>query len=111
MKDINNKFINFEPSEQEKKQFNKFLQAFLKRSPEDSFLNSSVKQKNKIFDGVAKVYSGANYFQVKAEGKNFAELVGKLRAKLIFQLKRWRANEKSHPKRHQYLALAYKNNG
>lgn len=107
MKDINNKFVNFEPSDKEKQIFDKLLRAFLKRSPNDSYLSSSVKQNNRDFDGVAKVYAGSNFFQVRAKGKNFAEMVGKLRAKLIFQLKRWRANEKSHPRSHQHLALAY----
>lgn len=107
MKNINNNFVNFKPNDKELRVYERLLNAFKKRSPNDSFMSSRIKHEHSKFNGVAKVYSGSHFFQIKAEGASFPELVGKLRAKMIFQLKRWRAKEKSHPRRHQHLALAY----
>lgn len=107
MRDVNNKFVNFEPNKKEKRIYDKLVNAFNKRSPKDSFLSANIQKAHSQFEGVAKVYSGSHFFQIRAKGKDFSELVGKLRAKMIFQLKRWRAKEKSHPRGNRHLALAY----
>ncbi|MFK8137955.1 MAG: hypothetical protein AB8E15_06325 [Bdellovibrionales bacterium] len=100
-------FKNFEPGDKDLKLVETFETEVQKRSPKGFFLKSQFRRSEKLITGIAKIYHGNRFYRVEAEGRNLYEILGKLRSKLNLQLKRWRANNKSHPHSKRHLKLSF----